>query len=92
MTCGEEFDTQALLCTGLDAGPKQIISWFVRNGKMEATFQEVRQRLDFETQRQWVREGYPAHRYGVIGIVLSVVTLLAHLFPPRPPIHGEGQS
>src|SRR4051812_34682934 len=47
----EEFATQALLCTKLQADPEQIISWFVRRWQMESTFQEVRQRLGFETQR-----------------------------------------
>jgi Transposase DDE domain len=49
----KKFDTQALLCTDLDADPVRIISWFVRRWQMETTFQEVRQRLGFETQRQW---------------------------------------
>ncbi len=49
----EELNTQALLCTDLDAKPERIISWFVRRWQMETTFQEVRQRLGFETQRHW---------------------------------------
>src|SRR5829696_3476582 len=49
----EEFETQALVCTNLDADPAQIISWFVRRWQMETTFQELRQRLGFETQRHW---------------------------------------
>jgi hypothetical protein len=48
-----EFETQALLWTDLDAEHKLIISWFVRRWQMETTFEEVRQRLGFETQRQW---------------------------------------
>src|SRR3712207_3977788 len=48
-----EFRTQALLCTDLGAEPERIISWFVRRWQMESTFQEVRQRLGFETQRHW---------------------------------------
>jgi hypothetical protein len=48
----EEFETQALLCTALDAEPERIISWFVRRWQMEATFQEVRQRLG--TSAPWV--------------------------------------
>jgi hypothetical protein len=48
----EEFETQALLCTDLAAEPEQIILWFDRRWQMETTFQEVRQRLGFETQRQ----------------------------------------
>jgi hypothetical protein len=73
----EEFETQALLCTKLDADPEQIISYFVRRWQMEATFQEVRQRLGFETQRQWselsIRRTAPA----LLGL-FSLVTLFAH--------------
>ena len=73
----EEFRTQALLCTDLEAEPERIISWFVRRWQMEATFQEVRQRLGFETQRQWselaIRRTAPA----LLGL-FSLVTLFAH--------------
>ena len=44
---------RALPCTDLDADPERIVSWFVRRWQMEATFQEARQRLGFETQRHW---------------------------------------
>ena len=74
-----EFDTQALLCTDLTVEPAQIISWFVRRWQMEATFQEVRQRLGFETQRHWsdmaVRRTAPA----LLGL-FSLVTLFAHQY------------
>jgi hypothetical protein len=73
----EEFKTQALLCTDLNADPERIISWFVRRWQMESTFQEVRQRLGFETQRHWselaIRRTAPA----LLGL-FSLVTLLAH--------------
>ena len=72
-----EFRTQALLCTNLRAAPERIISWFVRRWQMETTFQEVRQRLGFETQRHWseraIRRSAPA-----LLALFSVVTLLAH--------------
>jgi DDE superfamily endonuclease len=71
-----EFGTQALLCTDLRADPERIISWFVRRWQMEATFQEVRQRLGFETQRHWseraIRRTAPA-----LLALFSVVTLFA---------------
>ncbi len=78
-----EFETQALLCTDLDADPEQIISWFVRRWQMEATFQEVRCQLGFETQRQWsdlaIRRSAPA-----LLSLFSVVALFAHrLMPSR---------
>ena len=72
-----EFETQALLCTDLAAEPEQIISWFVRRWQMEATFQEVRQRLGFETQRQWSEKALRRTAPALLGL-FSLVTLLAH--------------
>jgi hypothetical protein len=73
----EEFETQALLCTDLHKDPQRIIGWFVRRWQMESTFQEVRKRLGFETQRQWselaIRRTAPA----LLGL-FSLVTLFAH--------------
>lgn len=73
----EEFETQALLCTELAAEPEQIISWFVRRWQMEATFQEVRQRLGFETQRQWSEKALRRTAPALLGL-FSLVRLLAH--------------
>ena len=71
------FANQALLCTDLAADPERIISWFVMRWQMEATFQEVRRHLGFETQRQWselaIRRTSPA----LLGL-FSLVTLFAH--------------
>jgi hypothetical protein len=72
-----KFKTQALLCTDLKANPEKILSWFARRWQMEATFQEARRHLGFETQRQWsdlaIRRTTPA----LLGL-FSLVTLLAH--------------
>ena len=72
-----EFRTQALLCTDLTVDPGRIIGWFVRRWQMETTFQEVRQRLGFETQRHWsetaIRRVAPA-----LLALFSLVTLFAH--------------
>jgi len=73
----EEFETQALLCTDLDATPERIIGWFVRRWQMEATFQEVRQRLGFETQRHWSEQAIRRTAPALLGL-FSLVTLLAH--------------
>jgi hypothetical protein len=75
----EEFETQALLCTDLDADPERIISWFVKRWQMEATFQEVRQRLGFETQRHWSKRAIQRTAPALLGL-FSVVTLLAHQY------------
>ena len=73
----EVFDTQALLCTDLSADPEQIILWFVRRWQMEATFQEIRQRLGFETQRHWSEKAIRRTAPALLGL-FSLVTLFAH--------------
>ncbi len=73
----KHFETQALLCTDLKAEPEQIISWFVRRWRMEATFQEVRQRLGFETQRHWSQMAILRTAPAMLGL-FSVVVLFAH--------------
>jgi hypothetical protein len=72
----EGFGPQALLCTDLDAQPGRTFSWLVKRWQMEATFQEIRQRLGFETQRHWsegaIRTGAPALVWALLaGYTLS---------------------
>ena len=73
----EEFETQALLCTDLDAEPERIISWFVRRWQIEATFQEVRQHLGFETQRHWAERAIRRTAPALLSL-FSLVTLFAN--------------
>jgi hypothetical protein len=73
----EGFATQALSCTDLAAEARQIISWFVRRWQMETTFQEVRQRLGFETQRHWSEKAIRRTAPALLGL-FSLVTLFAH--------------
>jgi hypothetical protein len=72
-----QFETHALLCTDLSAEPVRIISWFDRRWRMEATFQEVRQRLGFETQRHWSKIAILRTAPAMLGL-FSVVVLFAH--------------
>ena len=44
---------------------------------MESTFQEVRQRLGFETQRHWSEKAIRRTAPALLGL-FSVITLLAH--------------
>ncbi len=73
----DQFKTQALLCTDLNANPEKVLSWFVMRWQLEVTFQEVRRHLGFETQRQWselaIRRTTPA----LLGL-FSLLTLFAH--------------
>jgi DDE superfamily endonuclease len=75
----EEFQAQALLCTDLTTEPAQIISWFVRRWQMESTFQEVRQRLGFETQRHWSETAIQRTAPTLLAL-FSLVTLVAHQY------------
>ena len=72
-----EFDTQALLCTDLDAEPLQIIEWFVLRWQLEVTLQEVRAHLGVETQRQWSDLAI-ARTSPILFGFFSIVTLAAH--------------
>ena len=72
-----EFKTQALLCTDLEADPQKILSWFARRWQIEATFQEVRRHLGFETQRQWSELAIQRTTPALLGL-FSLVTLFAH--------------
>ena len=72
-----EFRTQTLLCTDLDAGPEEILSWFVMRWQLEVTFQEMRRHLGLETQRQWSDMAILRTTPALLGL-FSIVTLFAH--------------
>jgi hypothetical protein len=69
------FEPQALLCTDLEADPREVLSWFMMRWQLEVTFQEARRHLGFETQRQWsdlaIRRTTPA----LLGL-FSLIALL----------------
>jgi len=71
------FQTQALLCTDLDATPTQILSWFVLRWQVEVTFHEVRAHLGVGTQRHWSDRAIARTTPALMGL-FSLVTLLAH--------------
>ena len=62
-----------------------IISWFVRRWQMETTFQEMRQRLGFESQRHWSEKAIQRTAPALLA-VFSLVTLFAH----QPMAQGSG--
>jgi DDE superfamily endonuclease len=71
-----EFDPQALLSTGLDHTPTEILSWFVRRWRMEVTFEEARAHVGIETQRQW-NDLAIARTTPVLFGLFSLITLMA---------------
>jgi hypothetical protein len=75
------FGPQALLCTGLDRDPEQIVRWFVQRWRVEVTFQETRAHLGIETQRQWSERAL-ARTTPCLLALFSIVTLLAAQLSP----------
>jgi DDE superfamily endonuclease len=84
-----EFEPQALLCTDLDADPRDILRHFVRRWSMEVTFAEVRRHLGVESQRQWTDLAIARTTPALMGL-FALITLwadaLVHTHPGRP--HG----
>jgi hypothetical protein len=71
------FQAKALLCTDLEAAPLQILSWFVLQWRVEATFHDVRAHLGVGTQRHWSDRAIARTTSALLGL-FSLVTRLAH--------------
>ena len=67
---------QAFLCTDLDAAPADILGWYVHRWSMETTFEETREHLGVETQRQWSDLAVARTTPALLGL-FSLVTLWA---------------
>ncbi|MGE0887686.1 MAG: transposase [Blastocatellales bacterium] len=78
-----EFEPCALLSTELTHKPIQILTWFVRRWRMEATFEESRAHLGIETQRQW-NDLAIARSTPVLFGLFSLVTLMSNALIKDP--------
>jgi hypothetical protein len=67
---------QAFLCTDLKATPAAILGWYVHRWSMETTFQETREHLGVETQRQWSNLAIARTTPALLGL-FSLITLWA---------------
>ena len=67
---------QAFLCTDLNLAPVTFLGWFVSRWSMETTFQESREHLGVETQRQWSDAAIARTTPALFGL-FSLVTLWA---------------
>lgn len=70
-------EPQAFLSTDPDAAPAAILGRFVSRWRMETTFQEVREHLGVETQRQWSELAILRTTPALLGL-FSLVTVWAH--------------
>lgn len=74
-----EYETVCLLCTDQTVAPLQIVEWFVMRWQVEVTFEEARQHLGVETQRQWADKAIARTTPLLLGL-FSWITLVAHAF------------
>jgi len=68
---------EAFFSTDLAMEPKRIVEFFTMRWNIEVTFQESRQYLGFETQRQWTDKAI-ARSSPLIFALYSIVTLIAN--------------
>ena len=80
-----EREPQAFLSTDLDAAPAEILGWFIQRWSMETTFQETRDHLGVETQRQWSDLAITRSTPALLGL-FSLVTIWANS------LNGKGRS
>jgi hypothetical protein len=74
-----KLDTHALLCTKLEATPRQILAWFVMRWQVEGTFEEARAHLGLETQRQWATKAVSRTTPCVLGRYALIILLADRL-------------
>ena len=86
-----QLQTQALLCTETSVDPIQVVQWFVLRWRVEVTFQEVREHLGVETQRQWSDRAIARTTPLLLGL-FSWVTLAADLLHKERPSAPRADS
>jgi len=72
---------EVFACTDLNARAEQIIEWFVMRWSVEVTFEEAREHLGLETQRQWSDLAIARTTPCLLGL-FSLVVLLVHRLQP----------
>jgi len=72
---------EVFACTDLNASPTQIIEWFVMRWGLEVTFEEAREHLGMETQRQWSDLAIARTTPCLLGL-FSLVVLFANKLQP----------
>jgi protein-S-isoprenylcysteine O-methyltransferase Ste14 len=67
--------------TRLEAAPEQILEWVVMRWSVEVTFEEAREHLGMETQRQWNDLAIARSTPCLLGLFSLVVLLTRQLHP-----------
>ena len=70
---------EVFFCTDQDADPVQIINWVVMRWSVEIAFEDARQHLGMESQRQWSEGAIQRTTPVLLGLYSIVTWLTAHL-------------
>ena len=70
---------EVFFCTDPDADPVQMVNWVVMRWSVEATFEEAREHLGMETQRQWSDLAIQRTTPIVLGLFSIVTWITFHL-------------
>jgi hypothetical protein len=80
-----ELDPMPLMCTDLTISVQQIITYYFKRWNIEVTFEEVREHLGVETQRQWSDKAI-ARTTAILLSLYTVVCLTANRMHGESPI------
>lgn len=70
---------EVFFCTDKDADPVQVLNWVVMRWSVEATFEDAREHLGMETQRQWSDLAVQRTTPVVLGLYSIVTWITFHL-------------
>ena len=82
----DSFKPKAFFCSDTNVSARQIVTWFIPRWNIEATFEELRAHLGFETQRQWSDRAIERTTPCLFGIFSLVVLMARVLHPETLPI------
>jgi len=79
-----ELDPLPLMSTDLDISPEKIIALYIQRWNLEVTFEEVREHLGVETQRQWSDKAIARTTPILMGLYTMVCLICNRLQEERP--------
>jgi DDE superfamily endonuclease len=82
----EGFKPSAYLCTKVDATVEQILRWVVDRWNIEVTFEEMREHMGLETQRNWSLRSIGRTTPCLFGVFSLVVAMAKVLHPESLPV------
>lgn len=81
----EELDPVPLMSTDLTMTPEMIITLYIRRWNLEVTFEEVREHLGVETQRQWSDKAIARATPILMGLY-TIICLICNRLQEEKPI------